>query len=266
MWSTHQHYNSDVSGLSFFYCGAVPPTGWIVYWTKQLLCCLFLKRFFCFFNSFDPPFLSLFFSESTAPSQHWSSGNSTRTTFVPSTMNTELFMTGSGLSQRCLFSWAQRSTLSPQEHKSTRYLCRASDCSIFIQQQPRWEVRHSNASHCHYFFQLMEDQILQKYRKYKKVKKSCCFFVCFFIIIAHKTFRHHNFCKSVLWTWSCQWSLCNYTDCQKRGTVSFSIFIYFVYWHIVQDLATSNGRKANCKSLFSDFQHALHYSCTSGGA
>lgn len=139
MWSTHQRYNSDVSGLSFLLWRCAP------YWMNRVLSktasllSFFKKRFFRFFDSFDPPFLSLFFSESTAPSQHWSSGSSTRTTFVPSTMNTELFMTGSGLSQRCLFSWAQRSTLSPQEHKSTRYWSGASDCSTFIQQQPRGE-------------------------------------------------------------------------------------------------------------------------------
>lgn len=99
--------------------------------------------------------------------------------------------------------------------------------ALFSSNNSREEnIRHSNASHCHYFFQLMEDQILQKYRKYKKVKKVVFLVVVFLINIAHKTLRHHNFCKSVLWTWSCHWSLCNYTDCQKRGKVSFfSVFI-----------------------------------------
>lgn len=84
--------------------------------TNKLFCSVFKN---CFQHGC---FLFILSSlENTAPLQHWSSVNSTRTTSVQSTMNTELFMTGLGQSQRCLFSWAQRSTLSPQEHKSTRY-------------------------------------------------------------------------------------------------------------------------------------------------
>lgn len=150
-------------------------------WMNQPLK-LFLSSF-CFITSSEPLFLLLFLSESTIPSQHWSSVNSTRRTFVPSTTNIEYFMTASGLSQRCLFSWAQRSTLSPREHKSTRCCCRASHCSVSVQQQHRQETWHFNGSHCSHFFQLMEDQILQKYRKYKKVH----FFSSLLLI------KHHNF-------------------------------------------------------------------------
>ena len=121
---------------------------------------------------FETACVFLSFSESTAPLKHWISVNSTRTTSVPSTMNTELFMTGSGPSQRCLFSWAQRSTLSPRGHKSTRYFLDQRPAALFLPKHPNpRDTQQPNTFSCFFLpFQLMEDQILQKYRKYKKVR------------------------------------------------------------------------------------------------
>lgn len=166
---------------SLFYCGAAPPTGWIGYWTKQLLCCLFLKRGFSASSTHSTP-LS-FLCSFQKVQHHHSTGAAAavqgrllcRVRWIPSS------------------SWPDRgyhrdvcSVGLKDQHslpRNTRVQGTGAELLIALlsSNNSREEnIRHCNASHCHYFFQLMEDQILQKYRKYKKVKKSFLFVVFFY--------------------------------------------------------------------------------------
>lgn len=209
---------------SLFYCGAAPPTGWIGYWAKQLLCCLFLKRGFSASSTHSTP-LS-FLCSFQKVQHHHSTGAAAavqgrllcRVRWIPSS------------------SWPDRgyhrdvcSVGLKDQHslpRNTRVQGTGAELLIALlsSNNSREEnIRHSNASHCHYFFQLMEDQILQKYRKYKKVKKSCFFFFLSILLIKHYDITTF---VSLFYELDHVTGVCVITRTARRGGQSFfSVFI-----------------------------------------